>query len=510
MTDNYVFPLLSVWIIAAYLHLLNCLHISEIISSPAVMYVLFIPVIVLEFFFSNIFSFGRIKSVSDIKSKWLLLFLSRLLFWVAFFYIWVIFATEASENLQWLKWFAPQFYLQFYLVFRGESWITLAAFGLWLFMYYMITVRKRKFRILTAMVVPIILALSLFCHLYYYGGIGGLSGNRIAKQEGVEEFFNIKSINFNTIQNHPRGVFFDEKENALFAMFGCTYCKDEIEYPTIVRIDMLTGNKQYFLSGNIRRIDLSSDSIFSAPWYQEVFYELSKHDLSVIRTFPNQTEGLLRYWEPMDIVKDVSKHRIYIGNDVEQAVVAYNSDTGKIDKVLNLHKQGFVRWGGPVWNIVQSKKTRKLYFVSGPGENLYEVDPDTLAVLRYRHFFDIIGTAIEIDDENNVLYYQNGSFDKIYEIDLSTFEVKRRLKGEIHARRIRLDKKRNCLYVLGYFSGTVFPVSLDTGRRQWTIKVGGLPHGMDLKGDTLWINSMSGVFRLNLKTIWEKNKHEDL
>ncbi|MDM8552166.1 hypothetical protein QUF72_18925 [Desulfobacterales bacterium HSG2] len=510
MINKYVFPLLSVWIIAAYLHLLHCLRMFEMVSSTTIVFVLFIPVILLEFLFSSIFSFGRIKRFSEIELKWLLLFGCRVLFWFAFFNVWVIFVVNTSNDLQWLKWFAPQFYLQFYLVLRGESWITLITLGLWLFLFYIITVRKKKLRLFSAMILPNVLVLLLFAHLYHYGGAGGLFESRITKQEGVEKFFNIRALASHTTRNHPRGIFFDKKENALFAMFGCTYCQDEIQYPTIVRIDMTTGDTHYFLSGNIRQIhwDASSESLFAAPWYQEVFYELSKRDLSTIRTYPNQTEGLLQYWEPMDIVKDVAKPRVYIGNDVEQAVMAYNLDTGRIDKLLNLYKQGFVKWGGPVWNIVQSEKTRKLYFTSGPGETLYEADPDTLTILRHRDFFDVVGTALEIDDEHGILYYQNGCFDKIYEISLDTYEVKRTLKGEGHARRIRLDKKRNCLYVLGYFSGTVFAVDLNTGRRVWTIKVGGLPHGMDLSEDILWINSMAGILRLNLKTIWEKNTHE--
>jgi len=148
-------------------------------------------------------------------------------------------------------------------------------------------------------------------------------------------------------------------------MFGCTYCQDEIQYPTIVRIDMTTGDTHYFLSGNIRQIhwDASSGSLFAAPWYQEVFYELSKRDLSTIRTYPNQTEGLLQYWEPMDIVKDVAKPRVYIGNDVEQAVMAYNLDTGRIDKLLNLYKQGFVKWAGRCGILYSQKKHESFIYI---------------------------------------------------------------------------------------------------------------------------------------------------
>ena len=92
---------------------------------------------------------------------------------------------------------------------------------------------------------------------------------------------------------------------------------------------------------------------------------------------------------------------------------------------------------------------------------------------------------------------------------METFEIKRTFKGEGHARRIKLDKKRNCLYVLGYFSGTVFPIDLNTGKRPWTIHVGGLPHGMDLNENTLWVNSMSGILKLELNQIWGENRDEE-
>jgi hypothetical protein len=123
-------------------------------------------------------------------------------------------------------------------------------------------------------------------------------------------------------------------------------------------------------------------------------------------------------------------------------------------------------------------------------------------VVKKKRFNDVVGTSLEIDDDNGLLYYQNGGLNSLYAIDMESFEIKRTYKGECHARRIRLDKKRNCIYVLGYLSGTVFPVDLSGGRRPWQIHVGGLPHGMDLHNDTLWVNSMAGVLKLDLKTLW--------
>ena len=476
----------------------------EIISSQTVIKILFFLIIPAEFIFSFLFSFG-IRNISKCFAfKWIFSLLCRLIFWFGFYYLWVIWLTKISNKAIFLKFFGPQFYVSYYLVFRGERWVTLLAFILWLFVYYQITVKKRKLRLFTAMILPNVLVISLFVHLYAYGGPGGFFDDQITSQVGVEKIFHINEVDHKIKSNHARGVFFDEKEQSLFAMYGCTFC-DKENYPTIIRKNFHTGKINVFFSENIRQvfIDKISDKLFVGPWYQNVFYELSKQDLSIRKIFPNQIKDSLQYWEPMCIFKDLTKNRLYIGNDADPALIAYDLDTGKVDTILNLYQQGYVRIGGPVWNIVQSSKTRKLYCISGPGNNIFEVDPDTMKILKYRHCFDIIGTALELDDNNGVLYYQNSVFDSLYEIDINTFEIKREFTGEIHARRIRLDKKRNCLYVLGYFSGTVFSIDLETGIRSWSIDVGGSPHGMHFYDDTLWINSLAGVFKLDLNIIWK-------
>lgn len=551
---RYMFPMLSVWIIAGYIHLMQSLFLQGIFP-PAWMPVIFLPIIILEFVLSpgneqfiQIITkqadvpkpqsqkkkkekkrvskqrkvsqankdtqlsrlWGTIRHTKiKVKIGWGFLWLCRLVFWLIFYAIWVAFVFNEAQNAQWLKWFAPQFYLQFYLVFRAERWFTLIALVLWIGAYYLLTIRWGKLRIFTGVILPSMLAVLLFVHLYYLGGVGRLDEDRITQQPGVELWLDLKSLNSDVVA-HPRGICFDAVENALFIMFGCTYCDDNVYYPTVVRQDLATGDVRYFTSSNIRQVECGlasetcSDTLFVAPWYQNVIYELSKQDLSIVKQYPNNVQDQLEYWEPMGILKHGT--RLYIGNDVEQALLSYNLETQTVDTILNLVKQGYVQFGGPVWNLVQSQKTGMLYFTSGPGENLYEVDPNSLKIMKHRRFWDITGTALIVDDDRGVLYYQNGGLsNRIYEIDIETFEVIRRFRGEGHARRLFLDTKRNSLYVLGYFSGSVFAIDLESGQRIWTVKVGGLPHGMALNQDTLWVNSMEGVFEVDLPTQWERH-----
>ena len=500
---EFIYPMFSVWIIAGYIHLLHCLYIFEFIKSRVIIYLSFIPVLALEYYFSLYFPFDAPAALTGITRGWIILFVCKSIYWLAFFLIWVIFMTFVSKHAVVVKFFITQFYSQFYLLFRAERWLTVTAFLGWLVLYYWLTVEHGMLRITTAMFLPVLLSFALLYHLYHFGGMGGLRQGRVFKQSGVEKFLAYEKIGSYAVPRHPRGIHYDEAADALFVMFGATYGKNR-SYPTIIRRDLKTGRSHAFLSRNIRRIafDNNSRSIFVAPWYEDFFFKLSMDDLKVIYKRHHQVNDILQTWEPMDVHKDLTANRIYIGNDAEQALMAYDSETGELLTMLNLLEQDEVKVGGPVWHIRQSQRTRKIYFISGPGYHLFEVDPDSFKVVKKKRFKDVVGTALEIDDDNGLLYYQNGGLNSLYAVDMESFEIKRTYKGECHARRIRLDRQRNCIYVLGYLSGTVFPVDLSNGKRPWKIHVGGLPHGLDLHGDTLWVNSMAGVLKLDLKTLW--------
>jgi hypothetical protein len=204
----------------------------------------------------------------------------------------------------------------------------------------------------------------------------------------------------------------------------------------------------------------------------------------------------------MGILRSLDGSSLYVGHEQEAALVAYDLPSGALRGLTKLPELGLTRWGGPVYHILQHPRTRRLYFISGPGKNLFEADPDSLAILRSLALGDVVGTALDLDADAGKLYYQSGFHDTIHRVDLATFRPDRVYDGEIHARRIRLDRARNALYVLGHFSGTLFALDLGTGRRVFTVRVGGRPHGLALAGDALFTNSFAGVYRLDLARLW--------
>lgn len=495
---RWLLPFCSVWAVFAWIHAVQWLVLSGRLTHPAPIWALFLPVVGLECMFSDRFRGRRPQN----RREWAALVL-RLVFWAAFFYGWVIHMAFLATRAQWLAWFAPEFYVHVYLVLRGQLPLTLAAAALWLPLHWAVTIRGRRLRIFTSLLLPGLLTALLTVHLYHWGGVGGMiDADGVAAQPGVKRYLTIGGGD--SIIGHPRGIHHDRAGHGLFITYGCTFCPDGLQYTTIIRKDLRWGRVDHFLSGNIRRIclDRQNNRVYAAPWYQDRIYELSAGDLSEIRTIPNGTAGLLSYWEPMDVVKDRFSARLYVGNDVEQALVIYDLAAGKRSGLLNLNKMGLAKRGGALTNIRQSARTGKLFFLSGPGDHLlFRVDPDTLAIEKKRGFFDITGSALALDDENGALYYQKGALDAICEVDVDTFAVRRTLPGEFHARVLTVDGKRRRLYVLGYLSGTVFALDLETGRRVWARRVGGSPHGMDLSGDLLWISSKAGVFQIDLNAV---------
>ena len=73
-------------------------------------------------FFSLHFSYTHL---TDIDGSWIAFLICRWLFWLFSFIIWVYFMTFVSKSTVVIKWFVTEFYLQLWLIFRGQGGFTL-------------------------------------------------------------------------------------------------------------------------------------------------------------------------------------------------------------------------------------------------------------------------------------------------------------------------------------------------------------------------------------------------
>ena len=497
---RWLFPLFSALIPLVYVHSLHALHLWDYVPSRLLISLLFLPVLVWEWRWSRWFD-GRVAKL------WMAL---RLFFWTAFFVFWVLIVgyysnlvLGAGEEWKWLKWVGPKIYVNIWLVLAGCGPITAVAAVLWGMGYFYLTVRQRRWRLATGILLPAALLCAEFAEFYVYGGVGGFpSSHAITSQPGVRQLFSVLSLSGQTtVRNHPRDICVDDAQATAIMSFGCTLCPTAVRYPSLVQVDLRSGSAlNTFYSGPIREFDCPPGPFMAvAPWQDEQVFGIRKADLATAARFRPDYRSLVEIWEPMASVYDTVTQRIFLVNDVEPAVSAIDVTTGKFLGGHNLWREGLTEYGLAAQALIQPVAGGKLYFTAGEGENLFEMDPFSLA-LRHIPLGDGAGTALASDGER--IWYQASLSDDISEVRIADFTVLRTLPGERFSRGLSYDKGHNVLYVLGYFTGKLSAINLDNGERLWSVSVGGRPNSMDIHGDIAWINSMAGLIRVDLSAVW--------
>jgi hypothetical protein len=379
----------------------------------------------------------------------------------------------------------------------------------------MIVYKLHKLRVFVSLVFPAFLSLFLFVHFYFFGGTGAYSKGEIERQPGVSVIFDEavwksmpafepKTANLwsEKVSEHPRSVFFDVSENALFASYGNSYFENNT-YPSILRVDLPNKKVDCFISQNVQRASFHGPTVIVAPW-GNVIYELSKKDLSIMRKIPSGQFPSVSAVQAMDVYYDAKRDAIFLGNEIEQMLAKYDYKTGKLLDYLDLVDTGLCIYGGPLQNITESEATGKLYFTAGPGEtNLFEVSPDTLKLTRSLKLGDLVGSSIVIDDDNQLIYYQAALSDSLYEVSLKDFQVIRVLKGSVQSRYMCIDKERGCLYISSYAYGKLIALDLKSGKHLWEVKVGGKAGGRSKVKENILINTRAGIIRVDLAAVWK-------
>jgi PQQ enzyme repeat len=503
-------PLVTTWSVALYLHVLHLFRIFEVIESQIILHLLFIPVILVEFRWRMVNKSGeeatwRNRIVRNLPP------VGRILFWFGLFVFWVIIvgAMGATET-PWQKWLSLQPYLVAYLIGRLGGYLTVIAAALWIGLYYLVVVKYKSFRVTLSLMVPCLLALGIFYHFNIYGGTASFIGvEDIVLQPGVELVLDHRRISADaTAWPDPRDVYASDDSKIVYASFGASFRKIDTEYAAVVRYDIAHDRLDYFNSYNIRKMAFAGQRLFVAPalWHRDSIFELSTEDLLPVREIPAQIENALDWWEPMDIFVDEEAGKLFLSDNLTPVLLVYDLNTGRRGKILDLQGRGIIGVGGNVFGIHQSETDRTLYMAGGPGQNLLAVNPDTLQLIRQARFdFCVMGSALEFDQATGRLYMQCGAVDDLYEIDAKNFEVLRIYRGEFHSRGLTIDSERNCIYVLGFGSGTLFALDLKTGLKRWSLNVGSKPNSMYLDpGRNIWINSKVGILRIDLQKVWDE------
>lgn len=500
---RWIWPFLSVLGIVAWMHFAQVLHVLGH-TRVAVAWAMFLPVIFAEVRFSRAFAEVPVKRRRYAWPRGVVLATAlRCALWLGLWRLWVIWPGELVQHPSWywIKWVGPRFDVNTSLVLGGNWPFTLVGLAIWVATYICIVTRRRHGRIFGSLLLPVGLAIGVFAELYAFGGVGGLASyGAILSQPGVH-----REERLSELPGHPRDVCVDVERQALFVSYGCTLCKVDTSLPSMYRLDLTSGEIRTFESGPIREFEcpLGSAMIAVAPWHDDRAYLIDRDSFPKAKVLDPDWRRHTALWEPMSTALDEVHRRLFVANDVQQAIYALDIDTGKWAGSIDLGKTGAVtRYGVAAQSMVQPVAGGPVYFASGPGQNLYELDPGTFTITRSIPLNDAAGTAIAVDAVGGRLWYQASLTDELSEVDLKTFTVSRVLAGERFARGLAFDATRNALYEITYFSGKVRAFDLASGEVRWELSAGGRPNSVTLADDTLWINSMAGVLSVDLAQVW--------
>ncbi|MBI5844656.1 MAG: PQQ-binding-like beta-propeller repeat protein [Deltaproteobacteria bacterium] len=528
--DRMLFPFFSAWAVVAYMHAIQTIYVFWKLPYNFAIWLFFAPVLLAEYFCSGRFRLMHSQKAKETIRSGILFpaFLANSFFWLVFFSGWVVFVGYFSRFNPAFQLYGTYFFALTLALWTSMAWMAIAGIAAWLIFYLYFTVKRGRFRIAASVIPYFFLTLCFFAHQWYLGGPGRFPAEKVAAQPGVVKLFDSVELQAamdrdpmlrgrvlrpewerfeskETIRAVPnaRSIWVNDAQDTLFLTYGVTYVQ-QLTYPMLVRKDLLTGEIRYVLTdSNVRQTWYTEDSVFLAPWHDHHIYELDAKDLSIKRVIESQVRLLPILWEPMSVIKDIASERIVVATEFYPALLLYDLETGNLLHGRNLSAEGYMGRGDTAWCPVQSKKTGKMYFILTPGKaDLIEVDPDNLEILRTLDLGWTLGTALALDEESGTLYFQSGVYNSLYAVDLKTFTVRRTYRGAVHARRLRLDLKRNAIYILDYSGGRLIALDLASGERAWELRMGGRPHGICIKGDTAWVHSMAGAFRVDLAAQW--------
>jgi hypothetical protein len=530
-------PLLWSLLMAAFLHTLHVLHIYHYIASPVWISLCFVPLLAFDAAYTV--AFQRDAHGSDVSVKRLMgIIFGNSVVWIIAFSCWVLVIGRWAQAGPYFQWTTAHFHYNLWLILISYDTFSAIVVALWLGTYFFVTGRSRRLRLMTTACLPIFLLGSMAYSLLVWGGIGYAGIEHVESQPGVSRVLDPRRIQIegapeiNNPMNptplrcvadgmrhmeelkrpfswHPRSICVDDQGKVLIMGYGRSWLAEEAKFPIVLRYDTDTHGLACFQDWTQHKFACRPDgkTLWIAPWrIPGRVLGLDAEKLSITTELKAPSREVLESFKVVPMLEDPRRDRLYVGTELESTVIAYDLKGQEIAALLKLASTGRVGQVGGITALAQSQRTGRLYAISGHGDNLFEFDPDTLEILRSMDLERVIGTSMALDEEAHEIYYQCSLSNALYRISLDTFEVVRTYEGAAHSWSILLDSAKRALYELDWLGGKLFALDTESGERLWEIDTGGRPSSMTRHHDTLWINSMLGVIRVDLAKVWDEKR----
>ncbi len=493
-------------------------------TSPGMVAALLaLPPVVGEIAFTRLFEVPRHGWSRGVRAG----LLARLLFAavLAYLFVWIPLTWRETTDGRWFAQdisTAPLFFRIVWLASPVPSW---ALGGLCAGAYVAWTVRRRRARFVTTIVLPAVATAALFVLMYQFPAA---AIRRIGKSRPA--FATLVWRADQPEHRFTREVMVTADERLAVATFGSSFPVDtddpapnELELGgrcdpngrdpgecrrNLALIDLDTGTTRRVWSMTVTRRFWSETGqrFFVAPWNLSALLDLQLDGSIRKYALPAEIGGRpLREINHTYYAADV--HRVYMTNNNNPVVLAWDVDAARLAGAVEFTGWRHVHGGDSTIHLARSRSRQRLYvMIKSDPHVIAEVDEHTLTptrgIMPAPDAYDI-----EISPDETTLWTSSFFTEEIARFDVDTLTRQATLHGALQSRRIALSPDGAQLFAASYVTGELLVFDTRTNEEVERFYVAPRLEGMHVAARNLYLLSADGLYRIPLAALRPHAEH---
>ncbi len=367
------------------------------------------------------------------------------------------------------------------------------------------TVRQRRWRLTTTLVLPTLFTLGLFQFYYHFPNSHAHLLDLTAEPPAERVFPFAKPVADLPFAEPPffaRDLHVLEDETTIVASSGLTFngLRDS-KLPDLWWVDLARQQARVHIGSVVRQFQSTcSDRLFASPWHDSTMLEIDPRSFHL-------TEIRLPRWvgsEPVEeinfVLHDCATHRVLLGNARSPVILVWDTVKRALANVVNLAGVQGIRRGDYLGALQRNPVSGRIYALSHPRWNLIELDGDSLKPLR---FVKLPGVPADmhVSSDGAFLYVAGFLKQAVWKIDARTLQIVLTIPAPMMCRSIEPTADGKTLLAVSYLDGEVISFDTRTGRELRRLRIGPKAEGLFISRNYAWIWAATGIFRVPLAAL---------
>ena len=369
--------------------------------------------------------------------------------------------------------------------------------------YVGITVRYRRFRLQTTVILPAA-ATVLLAYLLYLSPTSSLRLEDNQRPSYVQMIFPGEEFPGSTDVFKPplfaRELYVEPSDRFAVLTFGASYGGNITDQPNLVWVNLEDKSFRYERMDQVRNFfSECSEAIYIAPWHHHKFYALDPLAQELVEYSLPGRIGPFTIVEIAYVYHACDTSTVYLINSRNPVLFAWDTSSKTLKRTLPLAVRGFLHFGDSLASMERNRSRKKLYLTAVGKHELTEIDEETLEPSRFVNLphdpFDI-----QVSPDGSHIYIAAFLRSTVWKLDADTLEIEAAFSAP-YSRRIGLSPDGRLLFVAGYLSGEVAVMDTQDGARLLDFYVTPKLEGMFVTGQYLYLLGAEGMFRIPLEKL---------